>query len=188
MPKWVLVLLFVLLAAVSWGVYVPLVHGAAVRLQSNLRAFLFVGVAYFLVAVLVPSILIFLMNWDPTVKPGGSPNFNGIPIAWGIAAGVAGAIGALGVIFAAVNAGASGVLYVAPLVFAGAPIINTLATLYYFHPVKTPPDWKFFLGLVLAAAGAAMVMIFKPDDKAQAAKAAAVAPAAVASTASVGSK
>jgi hypothetical protein len=186
MQKWVLVLLFVLVAALSWGVYVPLVHGAATRLHSNLRAFLFVGVAYFLVAVLVPCVLIFLMKWDPTIR-GGAPNFDGIPIAWGIAAGVAGAVGALGVIFAAVNAGASGVLYVAPLVFAGAPIVNTLATLYYFHPVKTLPDWKFFIGLVLAAAGAAMVMIFKPDDAAKAAKAAAT-PAAVASAASVGSK
>jgi hypothetical protein len=45
MPKWLLVLLFVAGAAVSWGVYVPLVHRAATLLQSNLRAFLFVGVA-----------------------------------------------------------------------------------------------------------------------------------------------
>ena len=56
MPKWLVVLLFVAGAALSWGVYVPLVHGAAMKLQSNLRAFLFVGVAYFLVAVLVPTV------------------------------------------------------------------------------------------------------------------------------------
>ena len=52
----------------------------------------------------------------------------------------------------------------APLVFAGAPIINTLATLLYFHPVKTLPDWRFFLGLAMAAGGAVMVMVFKPQD------------------------
>ncbi len=163
MPKWLVVLLFVAGAALSWGVYVPLVHGAAVKLQSNLRAFLFVGVAYFLVAVLVPMLLIFVLKYDPTAK--AAPNFNGVPILWGIMAGVAGALGALFVIFAATNAGASGVIYVAPLVFAGAPIINTFATIYYFHPVKTTPDWKFFLGLGFAVVGAAMVMLFKPADE-----------------------
>jgi hypothetical protein len=163
MPKWLTVLLFVAGAALSWGVYVPLVHGAAMKFQSNLRAFLFVGVAYFLVAVLVPLVLIFVMKFDPTAK--AAPNFNAISIVWGIAAGVAGALGALFVIFAATNAGAQGVIYVAPLVFAGAPIINTFATIYYFHPVKTLPDWRFFLGLAFAVVGAAMVMLFKPVDE-----------------------
>ncbi len=161
-----IVLLFVAGAALSWGVYVPLVHGASMRLHSNLRAFLFVGIAYFLVAVLVPVVLIFLMKFDPTVK--GTPNFDAFPIMWGIGAGIAGALGALFVIFAASNAGPGGAIYVAPLVFAGAPIINTFATIYYFHPVKTLPDWKFFLGLGFAAVGAAMVMLFKPVDDAHA--------------------
>jgi hypothetical protein len=164
MPKWLLVLLFVAGAALSWGVYVPLVHTAATLLKSNLRAFLFVGVAYFLVAVLVPVALIFVMNWDPTAK--GVPNFHAGPVIWGLLAGTAGAIGALCVIFAATNAGPGGAIYVAPLVFAGAPIVNTFATILYFHPVKTLPDWRFFLGIGLAAVGAAMVMIFKPVDAA----------------------
>jgi hypothetical protein len=168
MPKWLIVLLFVAGAALSWGVYVPLVHGAAMKFQSNLRAFLFVGVAYFLVAVLVPAVLIFVMKFDPTQR--ANPNFNGISIAWGIAAGIAGALGALFVIFAATNAGAGGAIYVAPLVFAGAPIINTFATIYYFHPVEKVPDWKFFLGLAFAVVGAAMVMLFKPADDAKTAQ------------------
>jgi hypothetical protein len=165
MPKWLTVLLFVAGAAICWGVYVPLVHGAAVKLQSNLRAFLFVGVAYFLVAVLVPVVLIFVMDYDPTEMK--TPNFKLVPILWGIVSGIAGAVGALFVIFAVAKAG--GPIYVAPLVFAGAPIINTFATIYYFHPVKTLPDWKFFLGLGFAVIGAAMVMLFKPDDEAHAA-------------------
>ena len=55
-------------AALSWGVYVPLVHVAAQKLGSNLRAFLFVGVAYFLVAVLIPAVFIFVLDKDPTAK------------------------------------------------------------------------------------------------------------------------
>lgn len=176
MSKWALVLLFVAGAALAWGNYVPLVHVAAQQLKSNLRAFLLVGVAYFLVAVAVPAIMIFVLKYDPTQK--GTPNFNPVPVAWGIAAGTAGAVGALFVIFAVTSAGKGGALYVAPLVFAGAPIVNTIATITYFHPTKTLPDWRFFAGLLLAAAGAAMVMIFKPVDAPHApATPAATAPA-----------
>jgi hypothetical protein len=175
MSKFMIVLLFVAGAALSWGIYVPLVHEAAQSLKSNLRAFLFVGVAYFLVAVLVPSLFIFVFKNDPTAK--GTPNFDLIPVLWGIGAGTAGAIGALCVIFAATTAGKEGVIYVAPLVFAGAPIVNTIATITYFHPVKTLPDWRFFLGLLLAAAGAAMVMIYKPVATQPHAPTPAVAPA-----------
>lgn len=153
------VLLFILGAALSWGVYVPLVHEATAKLGSNLRAFLMVGVAYFLVAVLIPAFFL-LVAKDPTAK--ANPNFNMIPMWWGIAAGTAGALGALCVIFAANEAGRAGVIYVAPLVFAGAPIVNTIATITIFHPTKTMPDIRFFLGLGLAAAGAAMVMLYKP--------------------------
>ncbi len=161
MPKWAIVSIFVAGAALSWGVYVPVVHEASVQLKSNLRAFLFVGVAYFLVAVLIPSILIFVLKTDPTAK--GAPNFASGPITWGIMAGVAGALGALCIIFAVNTAGPGGALYVAPLVFAGAPIVNTFATMTIFHPVKTLPDWRFFAGLVMAAAGMAMVVLFKPQ-------------------------
>ena len=155
------VLAFVAGAVMSWGVYVPLVHRAAEQLHSSLRAFLFVGVAYFLTAVLIPAALIFIFNYDPTTK-GQAPNFNTGPVLWGIAAGVAGAAGALCVIFAATNAGKGGVLYVAPLVFAGAPIINTIATMLVFHPTKQMPHPAFFAGLMLAAIGAALVMLYKP--------------------------
>ena len=51
MMKWLVVLSFVAGAALSWGVYVPVVHRAAFELKSNLRAFMFVGAAYFVVAV-----------------------------------------------------------------------------------------------------------------------------------------
>jgi hypothetical protein len=161
MPKWGTVIVFVAMAALSWGVYVPIVHGASTRLQSNLRAFLFVGVAYFLVAILIPSFLIFVLKYDPTAKGDGSWALG--PVMWGIAAGTAGAIGALGIIFATNAGGKNAAIYVAPLVFTGAPIINTIATITYFHPVKTMPDWRFFLGLVLAAAGMSMVMLFRPQ-------------------------
>lgn len=161
MPKWLVVLLFIAGTALTWGIYVPSIHVAATALKSNLRAFLLVGVAYFLTAVLIPVVLIWIAGWDPTAK--GTPNFDGYGIRWGLWAGTMGAAGALCVIFAVTAAGKEwGPLVVPPLVFAFAPIVNTIATLLYFHPVKTAPDWRFFLGLGMAIAGAAMVMIYKP--------------------------
>jgi hypothetical protein len=65
---------------------------------------------------------------------------------------------------AVTKGGPGAAIYVAPLVFAGAPIINTVATITYFHPARALPDWRFFLGLILAATGAAMVMLFKPAE------------------------
>ena len=155
-------LLFVAGAALSWGIYVPTVHMAQMTLKSSLRSFLMVGIAYFITAVLIPAFFIFVLNNDPTVKTGQTPNFNPMACVWGILGGTLGAAGALCIIFAVANGGSP--LLVAPLVFAGAPIINTLVTITIFHPVKTMPDPRFFLGLAMAAAGAFMVMIFKPVD------------------------
>ena len=85
------------------------------------------------------------------------------PLLWGLAAGVSSAAGALCLIFAVTSAGPGGEIYVAPLVFAGAPIVNTLATLVWFRASREVPDWRFFVGIVLAATGAALILWFRPD-------------------------
>ena len=86
-------------------------------------------------------------------------------------AGIAGAVGAFFLLMA-LSSGRSAAesKYVLPLlvpaiVFAGAPIVNTL--------VSTTKEgnwgyvnWKFIAGIVLAAAGTAMVMKFKPSPPA----------------------
>ena len=52
-------LFFVVGAALSWGAYVPTIHHGQLALPAAanraMKAFLFVGVAYFLVAVVVPG-------------------------------------------------------------------------------------------------------------------------------------
>lgn len=185
--KWT-VWAFVSGAALSWGIYVPMVHDATAKLGSNLRAFLMVGVAYFLVAVLVPGIFIFLLKSDPTAKDVSKLNWFGPSVLSGILAGVSGAVGALCVIFATRDAVASvgpvvGPLVVAPLVFAGAPIINTIASITIFAHGKKfeAPGLLFYVGLALAATGMATVMVNKPkavpDAKPVAATASAVGAA-----------
>ena len=164
--KWT-VFAFIAGAALSWGVYVPLVHDAASRLGSNLRAFLMVGVAYFLVAVLVPSLFIFVLkSGDPTAKPTSVLSWKFTSLAAGLAAGISGAVGALCVIFATKEAGTIGPLIVAPLVFAGAPIVNTIASMTIFAHGKKfeAPGTSFYIGLVVAAAGMALVMVNKPKS------------------------
>ncbi|MDO8629076.1 MAG: hypothetical protein Q7R41_01175, partial [Phycisphaerales bacterium] len=52
-------------------------------------------------------------------------------------------------------------LVVAPLVFAGAPIVNTFVSMLWDKPAKAPST-LFYVGLVLAACGAAMVLRFRP--------------------------
>lgn len=162
--KMAIVLLFIAGAALSWGLYVPMVHNATLALKSNLRAFLFVGIAYFITAVLIPVLFIFILKFDPTISAAnrGLENFNLMSCLLGLAGGTLGAAGALCIIFAGSFGGREAMVYVPPLVFAGAPIINTLAVLFYFHPSKDTPKWQFFAGLVMAAVGAALVMLYKP--------------------------
>lgn len=146
-------LLFVLGAVVSWGAYVPLIHEGQVQLKGGaLRAFLCVGGAYFLTAVVVPATLLLGPKMEPL-------QFNATGVRFAFFAGVVGAAGALCVILALKSGGSP--IYVAPLVFAGAPIVNTLVSMTWHRPKTAPEPW-FYVGLLLAAIGAALVLRFKP--------------------------
>jgi uncharacterized membrane protein len=147
-------LAFVLGAVLSWGVYVPVLHegqttiGGAKETRS-LRAFLCVGLAYFVTAVLVPVILLLIR--------GEAFDFTARGITFATLGGVAGAAGALCIILA-IGAGGSP-LYIAPLVFAGAPIVNVLVSLAWKTQVVPGP--LFFVGLLMAAVGAGLVLYSK---------------------------
>lgn len=146
-------MLFVVFAALSWGAYVPTLHQGQVLLdKGSLRAFLCVGMAYFFTAVVVPLILLMGPKMEPMV-------FNSKGVTMATFAGVLGAAGALFVILALKTGGSP--LYVAPLVFAGAPIVNALVSMTWHKP-KAPPEPLFWVGMLLAAAGAALVLRFKP--------------------------
>jgi len=146
--------LFVLGVVLCWGAYVPTLHHGQLGFggkNTAVRAFLFVGVAYFLVAVLVP-IAMLIAKAEPAefARPG---------IQISILAGVLGALGAFCVIMSFKTGGKP--IYVAPLVFAGAPIVNTVVSMVWDRPAKPPSVW-FYAGILVAAAGAAIVLRFKP--------------------------
>jgi uncharacterized membrane protein len=144
-------IIFALGAALSWGLYGPALHNGQVQLGNPMRALLCVGVAYFLIGVLVPVV---------TLSSQG--NLNGFTMKGSVAATLGGALGAAGavcIIFAFKNGGLP--TYVMPLVFAGAPLVNVLVTMWQ-HPPKNSPNPLLYVGFVLAAAGAGMVLYFKP--------------------------
>ena len=146
-------IVFVIGAFVSWGMYGPTLHKGQVQLGHPMRALLCVGVAYFLLGVLIPAISLY--------REGKLNGFTTSGTTWAIMAGSVGAMGAICIIYA-FKAGGSP-LIVMPLVFAGAPVVNVLVS-SITSPPKTSPNPMLYLGFVLAAAGAGMVLYFKPTS------------------------
>jgi hypothetical protein len=139
-------------AVLSWGIYGAALHKGQVALGSPLRSLLCVGVAYFLIGVLVPAVTL--------ASQGELRNFNAFGTATATAAGALGALGAVCIIFSFRAGGAP--LYVMPLVFGGAPLVNVLTSLI-LEPPKNPANPMLYVGFVVAAIGAAMVLYFRPS-------------------------
>ena len=144
-------ILFVVGAVLSWGVYGVLLHQGGVQLGNPLKALLCVGVAYFLIGVLVPV--------GALSAQGGLGSFNSSGLITATIAGALGAIGAACIIYAFRFGGLP--LYVMPLVFGGAPIVNVFYSMMV-HPPKNPVNPMLYVGLLFASVGAAMVLYFRP--------------------------
>ena len=144
---------FVLGAVLSWGLYGPALHKGQVALGNPLRALLCVGVAYFLIGVLVPVIGLWSQG-----------QLNGSTLEGSTVATLAGALGALGAVCIIWAFKAGGLpAYVMPLVFGGAPIVNVLVSMWQ-HPPRTAPNPLLYVGFLLASAGAWMVLHYKPQS------------------------
>ena len=167
------VLLFTALTFLSWGAYAPLLkHGTLAMGHDGLKAFVGVGLAYFVIAVLVPFAIL--------KQKGEKGNWSLSGSTYSIIAGAVGAIGALGIILALVFKGKP--VYVMPLVFGFAPVVNTLVTAWMGRTLgQIRPI--FIAGIIAAALGAGGVMYFKPQPPTSAAQAHAAQPQAAASDA-----
>ena len=161
-------LYFALLTVLSWGVYGVILHKGRGYMpmgseapHASLKAFLFVCIAYAVIGI-ATAVLLQLRgsNWS----------FTGEGIRWSLVAGAAGAIGAFTLVLAL---GAAAQIYkgaapaaVMPIVFAGAPVINTIAAMLLHRPeggFKSLPV-PFILGCVLAAFGAFLVAKYAPSN------------------------
>lgn len=159
---------YALLTVLSWGVYGVMLHKGrglmpmgAEAPHASLKAFLFVCIAYALIGI-ASAILLKVRgsNWS----------FTGDGIQWSLVAGATGAIGAFTLVLAL---GAAAQIYkgaaaaaVMPIVFAGAPVVNTIVAMMMHPPeggVKSLP-MPFILGCVLAVMGAFLVAKFAPSN------------------------
>ena len=151
-------LLYALCTVASWGLYGVFLHSGQLGMSDpasgRYKAFLWVGIAYFLIAVLAPLALL--------VMSGASWSMPTKGIAWSLLAGTVGAIGAFCVLVAFGKGGNPAV--VMSIIFAGAPVVNAFVAMG-FHP---PPGglssirWQFVLGIALAALGGTLVTLYKP--------------------------
>ena len=124
-------------------------------INGRYKAFLFVGIAYFITAVLAPAAMLYFKGATWTFPQKG--------LWWSLIAGIVGAIGAFGVLLAF---GAKGTpAAVMSIVFAGAPIVNAVCSLILHPPAGGVGAIKpqFFAGIVLAAIGGCLVTYYKPN-------------------------
>jgi drug/metabolite transporter (DMT)-like permease len=168
-------LAFALMTVVSWGVYGVFLHTGQMAMNDAVngrwKAFLFVGLAYFLTAVLAPLVILLLnrTSWQMPVKG----------MAWSLIAGIVGAMGAFCVLLAFGAKGSPAV--VMSIVFAGAPIVNAIVAMSMHPPAggMQAIRWPFILGMVMAAVGGCLVTLYRPlpaPAGAHGPRAAAVAP------------
>ena len=207
---------YVVGAGLAWGTYVPLVFFGGTELTKpgtiggRLASILCVGVAYFVLAVVVPVVLM-------ATRDDAQPEWKTNGLVFSALAGVAGAVGAICVIFAskaavdtaktelaaretaiveriktepdpATRAGleedlgkfradrphqiAKYRIYIAPLIFSLAPLINTILSLVWHPRTGNPwvfhfdvPGWKLPVGILLVAAGTFLVLFSKEETE-----------------------
>jgi drug/metabolite transporter (DMT)-like permease len=158
--KW---LIFALMTVVSWGLYGIFLHkgsvGMADPVLGRYKAFLWVGIAYLLTAVLVPASIL--------IAKGASWSMPAAGVKWSLIAGGVGALGAFCVLLAFGAKGSPAV--VMSIIFAGAPLVNALVALS-LHPPEggwTKLHPLFVAGILMAALGGCLVTYFKPAPAAQ---------------------
>ena len=128
--------------------------------HGRIMAFLWVGLAYFLTAVIAPLIILKLK--------GGPVDFWAFPTKgwqWSLIAGTLGAIGALGVLLA-FGASPNPPVYVPvvmSIIFAGAPIVNAVVNTTKNNGWANV-QWPFVLGILLAALGGYLVTKHAPKS------------------------
>ena len=147
--------------ALCWGIYGPILHwGQEAMARGRLRTFICVGVAYFIVAIVFPVLLMTIAKWEMEEKF----SFTTKGVFWSLIGGALGAVGALGIIMAfrfSPFEPSTTPLIVMPLVFGLAPVANTL---FQMTMNKTWDQMNpfFAAGLILAAVGAATVLVSAP--------------------------
>lgn len=157
-PQGMTWLYFVFMTICSWGLYGIFLHSGQLSMgdpvNGRYKAFLFVGLAYMLTAVIAPLIVL--------ISNGATWTFPVKGMGLSLVAGTVGAIGAFGVLLAFGAKGTPAV--VMSLVFAGAPIVNAVVATILHPPAGGfgALRWQFVVGILLAALGGFLVTMYRP--------------------------
>jgi len=177
-------MVFAFLSVACWGLYGILLHTGQMAMgdpqHGRYKAFFWVGIAYFLIAVLAPAGML--------LAQGATWEFPQKGLWYSLLAGVLGAVGAFGVLLAFGAKGHPAV--VMSIIFAGAPIVNAAVSLALHPPAGGIGSirWQFFVGIVLAAVGGLLVTLYKPGPGAPAKGGAGTSPAGAGAGAAGGAK
>ena len=151
---------FALCTALFWGTYGPLLSKGhhLMGTEGRLRPFICVGVAYLLVAIVGPIVVMYTTGID---KEGGlATGWTFWGIVMSTLAGAVGALGAFTLIMALGAGGPTSPRYVMPLVFGCAPVVSAFTTMYMSGNYKMSPF--FAAGLILVAVGAVTILLTAP--------------------------
>ncbi len=165
--KYIYVIAGISLTILCWGAYGSVLHKGGDGFKSvagpptldvRLKPLICVGFAYFLIAIIIPMVLLYSKGLI-----GGWP-LSGM--TWSSIAGACGALGALGIVLAMTSGGKTAPLYVMPIVFGCAPVVNVVVAVW-FNPHVTWKDINpiFVAGLIMLSVGAALVLAFQPRAK-----------------------
>jgi len=144
------------LTVLCWGLYGVFLHSGALGMgdpaHGRIKAFLMVGVAYFLVAILAPALVLWLR--------GAGWGFSGPGVGWSLLAGTVGAVGAFGVLMAYGAGGKPPV--VMSIIFGAAPVVTALVSTWRAG-AWAEVRWPFVLGMALCVSGVALVNLYRPE-------------------------
>jgi hypothetical protein len=147
----------VALVWVFWGKYGVQVHTSIEGFKkSGTRAMIALSTAYVLVAIVAMSVV--LMGFDPGAV------FSRAGFTRGLVAGLITTLGAWGIVFGNryVKGGPSIVM---PLVFAGAPVVNSFYVMGAGGAAWSSVDVRFWIGIVVIMVGGYLVLTNKPAPR-----------------------
>jgi hypothetical protein len=170
-PYYLLAATFAVVTALFWGAYGPILHKGVTKMgrvsdtieSGRLRPFICVGVAYFVISILGPVLVMQFLGMEKGNGVLHSWTFNGTVLS--LAGGTAGALGAFALIMALNYGGPRGPLFVMPLVFGCAPVVSTLVSAFVMRYIDNKPleiSPFFLVGLLVVALGAVTTLLNAP--------------------------
>lgn len=142
----------------TWGKYGVAVHGSIMAFgRSGIRSMISISLAYVVLAM-GGGLLVYALGVEPEAQ------FTSEGSSFGLLAGLITTAGAWGIVFGNryVKGGPSVVM---PLVFAGAPVVNSFFVVAWDKSLTwAGVNPLFWAGLAIVAFGGYLVLTNKPDD------------------------